>query len=168
MKKYLLIFGAAVLLLTACKPTEKNYKNAYDAAYGAAQRKAEKEAESLSGGKLESLDGPQLEVVGSDSIPMGRERVKPYETQLPADGNKVGIAIARYKVPTNARRHLEDVKAEYPEAFVASDGGENYYVMVKRVASVPEALEPIRLYRLAHPADAYLGLGTPTLYTLVW
>ena len=164
MKKYLLITGL-ILIMCGCKPTEKNYEAAYSKAYEAARQKAEAEQKGEDGVKLESIDGPRIEAVGNDSILVGKTRLKPFEADSIAEEGKYGIAIARYSMPTNARRHLQDVRKEYPNAFLATDGQQGYYVVIKRVPTVPEASDPIRIYKLSHPNDAFLGLdGEPALY----
>lgn len=154
-----LAVAGIIILFPACKPTENNYRAAYEAAQGAVERKARQEAESASGGKLEAIDGPRRENFDGETIMVGRRRVKAFETTLPDDGRRVGVAIARYSVPTNARRHLEDVKQEYPEALIATDGTDNYYVMIERVKTIPESVDPIRVYRAKHPDYGYQGLG---------
>lgn len=149
----------AVLLLAACKPTEKNYYNAYEKAYAASQRKAEAENTSYSGGKLESIDGPRIEIMDGDTIYVSRDAVKPIENSANGETGKVGIAVAKYTMHTNARRHAEALKEEYPGAFVATDGNDNYYVMIKRVPGISDALDPIRVFRTLHPDYRYIGLG---------
>lgn len=165
MKRILLAALGSILLLTACKPTEKNYQSAYEKAHEAAVKKSELENTSVTGNRLESIDGARREVVGQDTVVVGRQLVKPFESEETASEGRVGIAIAKYKMPTNARRHLQDVKKEYPEALVATDGQDNYYVMIKRVASLDEAVDPIRVYELKHPDFPYMGLeGSPVVF----
>lgn len=163
--KFIGIAALAVFVITGCKPTEKNYETAYAKASEAARLKAEDAASSIDGNKLEKLDGPRIEKVGEDSIAVGTGRLKPFESDKKQEGGNYGVAIARYSMPTNARRHLEDVRKEFPDAFIATDGHDNYYVMIKRVATIPESADPIKLFRLKHPDYNYMGLGgVPTVY----
>lgn len=164
--KAILYFALAFLILAtaSCKPTEKNYQAAYDRAFEAAQRRAQAQESSATGATLNSMEGIRTEVVGSDTLLVGGNSVRPFETTIRPDGNSIGIAVANYKVPTNARRHLADLKKEYPDALIATDGEDNYYVMVKRVASLPDAADALRVFDLAHPSYSYLGLsGRPLL-----
>ena len=164
MKKYLSIVLFAILI-GGCKPTEKNYEAAYSKAYEVARMKAEAEQTADDGTLLESIDGPHVEAIGSDSIMVGQSRIKPFEGDTGVEKGRYGIAVAKYSMPTNARRHLQDLKKEYPDAFIATDGKDGYYVLIKRVAEVPEAADPIRVYRMSHPNDSYMGLqGQPALY----
>lgn len=164
MKKYFLLTLLAALLL-GCKPTEKNYQNAYSKAYEASRRKAEKETTGENGRTLEALDGPRREIFGTDTIMVGSKMVKPFESTGDVESGKNGIAVARYSMATNARRHLLELKKEYPQAFMAQDGDDNYYVIIKRVASLPEAVDPIRIFETNHPGYNYIGLqGEPYVF----
>ena len=165
MKKQLSVIICAGLLLWGCKPTEKNYEAAYSKAAEAARLKAEAEKASDTGAELESIDGPRIENIGEESVYVGNTRIKPFEVDGPMDEGSYGIAIAKYSMPTNARRHLQDVRKKYPNAFIATDGKQDYYVVIKRVMNVPEAADPIRIYKQDHPNDPYLGLqGEPAVY----
>lgn len=164
-RNHLILPFLTLLLLAACKPTEKNYRNAYEKAYSASQRKAQEENVSFSGGKLEKIDGPRTEVIDGDTLYIGQELVRLLEPQDSLTQGKVGIAIARYSMPTNAKRHAEEMKKEYPEAFVSTDGHDNYYVMIKRVPGVNEAISPVRIFTETHPGYRYIGFGDrPRLY----
>lgn len=158
------LIAVAGFILAGCKPTENNYKAAYDKAYDAARRHAEEQSFSSEGVKLESLDAPRIEIVDGDTLLVGSKRVRPFETADSLTGTGAfGIAIARYSMPTNARRHVTDLRKEYPQAFIAEDGDDNYYVMIRRIPSIPEAAEPIRIFRLSHPDYPYSGLSSRPL-----
>ena len=85
----------ASVLLTGCKPTERNYRAAYDAAL--AKRQAEAELRMLPASGLMSDDGPQLKIVNGDSLYVVKERLKaaPGDT-LPSSGWAVGVGV--YKI----------------------------------------------------------------------
>lgn len=150
---------AGLLLLSACKPTEKNYRTAYEKAAQVSHRKAMADSIGFSGERLELIDGPRVRVVNGDSILMGREMVRPLDKADTGEEGRIGIAVARFTRPTNARHHADDLRKDYPHSFVAKDGGDNYYVMIKRVPDVDSAIEPIRVFQLAHPGYPYIGLG---------
>ena len=154
-----------LIILAGCKPTEKNYASAYIKASEAARLKNANIDNDIAEHQLEAIDGPRLEVNGNDSVYVAPNRVKLFESDSSPEKGKYGIAVAKYSMPTNARRHLQDIKKEYPDAFLAFDGNEGYYVMIERVPSVPEAAEPIRVFKLKHPDFRYMGLpGTPVTY----
>ena len=156
-----------LLLLAACKPTEQNYKSAYDKAYEAAQQKKEQEAASATGAKLESLDGPRRDSFDGQEFLVGHEKLKPYETSIPADGLTYGVAISKFRMPTNARRQLDDIIKDYPEAFVATDGNEGFYLVIARVAAIHDAAAPIREFLRSNPSAGFMGLpGAPVVFPL--
>lgn len=164
MKKILLLAAGGILLLTACKPTEHNYRNAYDKAYEAAQRKAAEMSVSTDGAVLETFDGPRVEIVEGDTLYVSPVTVSGFETDgEKSRAGKIGIAVARYSMPTNARRHMADLAGKYPGASMATDGDDNYYVLIDRVASIPEAAAPLRGFRKANPDYPYIGLGGKAL-----
>lgn len=166
MKK-ILMFLAVVAMLTACKPTEKNYKAAYDKAHEAAMRRAEAERTSTTGDKLEALHGPKIEVINGDTIYVAQDITAPLDNKDTGETGRVGIAVAKYSMPTNARRHTEDMKKEYPNAFVATDGQENYYVTIQRVESINDAVDPIKVFMLNHPDFHYIGLYKEPLVVFI-
>lgn len=169
-KKQIFIGGTAILLLfasTGCKPTERNYQMAYEKAAEAARLKNEEEKIGALGNQLESMDGPRIEIVGADTLFIGSNTVKPFESPLQDDEKKIGIAIARYTQPTNARRHLQDILHTSSDGLVATDGQDNYYVMIRRVRALPEAAEAIRIFTKANPDYPYIGLnGNPLVLYL--
>lgn len=156
--KYLAAAAIAIFVATGCKPTEKNYQSAYDKALAASQRKMEKETESVNGQRMESLNGPRIEVVNGDTLYVSTDRTTPFETTIDKEKGRTGVAVALYKMPTNARRHAETLRETYPGALVAHDGKDNYYVVVAVVKTWPEAAEAIREFKTSHPDYRYIGL----------
>lgn len=167
MKGIKIILGSCFLLtvLAGCKPTEKNYQSAYDKAYEAAQRRNEELTLGYGDNRLESLDGPRMEIIGGDTLYISSTTVTPYEAERPSTTQgSVGIAVARYSMPTNARRHVKDLKEDYPEAFVATDGDDNYYVVAITVPSTKDAVGSIHEFESSRPDYRYIGLeGHPLL-----
>lgn len=155
-----------LMVLASCKPTEKNYQQAYDKAAEAARRKASEMATASDGSRLESLDGPAIKIVDGDTIRVAPGRVRAFETENPAEGT--GVAVAKYSMPTNARRQLQDIREAYPGAFIATDGDESYYVVATIAPSQEEAAPLARDFRNANPSWVYLGLdSSPILITVV-
>lgn len=147
-----------LLVMISCKPTEKNYHDAYDKAYEAAQRKNKEFHTGSTGEILEDMNAPRHEQIGDLSLHFATGRMTPFETTLNPEGGKMGIAIGHYAVPTNARHHLQDIRKEYEESFIATDGDENYYIVIERVDSKEEAASKINEFITKHPDYRYIGM----------
>lgn len=159
MRKAFIALLLPALALTACKPTERNYQTAYDKAYEAAQRRAEGLTTGAGGERLESLDGPRLQMVDGDTLRIATAEVKRFESgEDLTDSGNVGVAVARYSMPTNARRHLADLREDFREAFIATDGDDNYYVVAFTAPSIEEAAAPLRTFRNSNPSFPFIGL----------
>ena len=98
MKK--IFFSALVLVmaLASCKPTERNYKQAYDSAL-AKRQKAEAETMIPASGLL-SDEGPQQRIVGGDTLYVSTERLRALSGDEPV--SPYNVAVAMYKMNTNA------------------------------------------------------------------
>lgn len=157
--KRLIIPALLLLMLVGCKPTEKNYREAYDKAYEAAQRRTATEMESVSGQRIERMDGPRVEIVNGDTLYVGKEIVKAFEADTLTPSGKTAVAVARFTQPTNARRLVKDLLPKYKEAFIATDGRDSYYVVIKRVADLNEAADAIHVFKSLEPNYPFIGLG---------
>lgn len=168
MKKYIILpIIGFTLILTGCKPTEKNYQDAYEKAYAAAQRRAAAEHESLEGLPVESMTDERMETVDGETFMVSDKRLKPVEADSVAPEGKYGVAVAHYSMSTNARMHLENLKKDFPEAFLAKDGAEHFYVIISRVAKMSDVPSIIRRFREKYPDFRYIGLHeTPEVFTL--
>ena len=164
------LFSISLLALLAvgCKPTEKNYQAAYEKAHQAAERKAQEQLQGTDGRVLEVMDGPRVQTIEGEPVYVATHRVKPMESVDPSPGN-TGVAVACFSMPTNARRLLEEMKGEYPDAFIATNGDDRYYIVIGRAHSNQDAMPLIRAFREANPDYAYFGLGGhPILLPLVY
>lgn len=111
MKGYAMTLSAAVmaaLLLASCKPTEKNYKAAYDAALE--KREAAMREQMIPTTGLMSDDGPQMRVVEGDTVYVLREALRRGEPSRKVGGWSVAVAL--YKMETNARANVENLVSE--------------------------------------------------------
>ena len=133
--------GVSLLLLTAtmaCKPTEKNYR----AAYEAAQRK-----------ETDALEGMGVTVPLQSDEHLGRRTIGGHEVWVSHEllrgvavegsgytdaglKNKYGVAVALYRMRTNAMAQAERTNAGGDPTVVATDGRERWYV----VKDVSEAI----------------------------
>lgn len=156
----LLPLAAVALLLgaAACKPTEKNYREAYVAA----KEGLYKPTEDMGAPILLQNDDWQIRVVGGDSVWVGLGRVS-------SDAVKdrcFTLAVADFRVVTNANSYARDLKARRHNAFVAGDGRDHWYVMVDTFPSVEAAARGARRFRDLNPSFRYIGVPAPVIFHL--
>lgn len=155
MKKLIIAAAAAALLLPACKPTEKNYKAAYDAAVAKREKAM---AETMApAGELISEDGPQRRVVNGDTIFVATERVRPEakDVRLP----EYNVAVTKYRMGTNARAGAEDLRAAgYAGAMAVYSAEDSWYTIAGGFPTLDEAVAFSRRFRSDNPRHRYIGL----------
>lgn len=156
------ILGAAALLLAGCKPTEANYRQAYEAAVAA--RNSSEEGDSLYQGVRRNMDFGEM-AVGSDTAAVISQFVK-----ITPDGGGINEYIKRYCVVAGAFKQQFTAKAlrqrlaegGYPGAFVVQNREPYYYVVAGSFADAAEAMELLKQLR----ADKAWQLRAPLPYIL--
>lgn len=161
--KYSIVISAAMaaLMLVSCKPTEKNYKAAYDAALKKRAEVAEQQMRPATG--LLSDDGPQLRIVDGDSIYVLRERLRMLDGSKP--GAHWAVAVGVFKIDTNAKASSADLNAAgWKTAAPAKAQAGKFYTIADTLASLDGARSRAREFKLAFPEYPYVGLpGSPVL-----
>lgn len=149
------------LMFVGCKPTENNYKAAYDAAVSKRQEVAKEQMRPATG--LMSDDGPQLRVVDGDSVYVLRERLRTLDGErIPA---RWLVAVGVYKMDTNAKASVGALHAGgFPEAFAAKATGGRHFAVAATASSLDSARIVAKVFREAFPEYPYVGLpGAPVL-----
>lgn len=128
MKKILIVVSFAIVMLTACKTTEANYRAAYEKAVEA--RDADDREEKIYGGESRRLD-QKLVVSGGDSVAVSVKMVSPVAEKgaEPPKVKKYMVIAGQFKQNFNAQslcRRLAD--AGYDAAVVQT--AEPYYYVV--------------------------------------
>lgn len=139
------IAAALACCLWACKPTEQNYRAAYEAAM--AGRMA---ADSIDGDAVKPLGGAEQAVIGGDTLDVVREFVA-----VTPDGGGINeyvkrycVVAAKFKQKFNALSMRERLAENgYPGAFVVHTGAPDYYVVAGSTASAQEAAALARRLR---------------------
>jgi len=126
MNKVLFIIAIAFLAIVGCKPTEENYR----AAYEKAKERQSETGDSLTTAQLRKSQEPRLMAVGPDTLP-----VMTFYVAREADfGNKdlirkYCVVVGRFKQVFNARSMAERlVSGGFKNAFVVHDAQGYYYV----------------------------------------
>lgn len=167
MKKCLLPL-LLLLLLAACKPTEANYRSAYDAAL-AKRNSVDPDADILYGNhKLASPLGAVPEVVGTDTILSLRAPATIINPSAEAEGNRYRTAVAFYRMERNAVDHARrlGLQGETGTA-VAKLGDEKYLVIAHSAPSLAEGAAWTAAYMRSHPAGPWIGLTPPEPLLLI-
>ncbi len=149
---------ACLALISGCKPTEKNYKSAYDAALQ--KRKAAETIDAdlvMPGQKLQSLDGPNIQIIDGDSVYVMVKRVKALEGES-VNSLPYKVAVSQYKMKTNCLAQTKDLKEKGYEAFAVTDGDANCYVIAGAFVSLPEAAVFTKQFRQKEKSHVYSGL----------
>lgn len=143
MNKFILIGALTLTLglsLTACKPTEKGYKSAYDAAVGKRESVMSELGVNLPEGALQQVDGPQLKEVDGIKVYVLNQHISPLETGVSLPDN-YNVAIGKYKMSTNAISQSNDLKNQGLKAFPVKDTEDFYYTIAGSFPSLSEAVE---------------------------
>lgn len=155
--RYSIIVSAATaaLMLVGCKPTEKNYRTAYEAALQKREQAAREQMRPATG--LLSDDGPQLRMLGNDSVYVQKERM------FTLDGKRLrggwAVAVGLFKIDTNAKASARDLQtAGISRAFPAKVSGGRYYAVADTVATLDEAGRVAEDFRDKFPDYPYVGL----------
>lgn len=145
---------AAFVLLPACKPTEKNYREAYDVARHKKTKLTEDPDLDLTG-LIADGDPSVQSVAGVDVRVMSIPLKTVFSGHSPMRYN---LVVGRYKMRANALSHAERLTAEGADAFVAEDKEEKLYVVYGGYDSPKEIAAKIRSMRENHPDAFYPGL----------
>lgn len=151
---------------TSCKPTERNYREAYDLA----RSKREKTMlETGAPGFLQTDQGIRLSMVGNDSVWISDQLAQPVDpvTRLGNGERAYGVAISKYRMATNANAQASDLRKGGEDPTVARDGEGNHYVLIAVAPTEGKALEAMRAYMVSNPGTYFVGLpGRPILIRL--
>ncbi|MGN0236853.1 MAG: hypothetical protein ACI4AK_02015 [Lepagella sp.] len=153
-----------VLLLTilvGCKPTEKNYKAAYDAALAKREQAAIEQMRPATG--LLSDDGPQMRLIGADTVYVNRAVIRTEDNKRPQ--GSWAVVVGKFKMDTNARAAAQNLKSEgWENAFMAKSTGAVYYSIIDTATSLDDANAIQKAFRSKHPDYPFIGLpGAPVL-----
>lgn len=153
MKKSFFLLSL-LLLMIACKPTEKNYKAAYDAALG--KREAVAADLDIPIGSLQQVDGPQLKEVDGVKVYVMHQRLKSEEDSFSIPG-PYNVAVGTYKMNTNCISQANALKDEGLQAFPAKDTEGIYYTIAGSFLSLSDAVEFYKIYQ-SGKNRVYVGL----------
>lgn len=151
----------AVGLLASCKPTENNYRQAYDAAK-AKREAANAEAMMPTTGLLND-DGTSLKIVNGDSLFVSKDRLR-RDPEQPDILKTYNVAVGVYKMNTNAKAQAAALCEKGYDAHAVQTTGDRWYALAGGFDSLDEALDFIRGFKKKNPGYPYIGLpGSPVI-----
>ncbi|RXE68476.1 hypothetical protein [Sangeribacter muris] len=153
MKKILLLAAVAAIALVSCKPTERNYREAYDVAVG----KREKVSESLAADGLISEDAPRGKVVDGDTLYFVNEILRVDDGVSPL--KQLNVAVAVFKMNTNARAGASMLSEKGYDARAARALEDKWYIIAGSFDSMDDTRAFIARFRKENPSYPYIGLG---------
>ncbi len=143
-----------VCLLAGCKPSEKNYRAAYEVAV--AKRQSEAPDSSAGLGDAVRDGAPTRREVDGKTVWVLTEPLSRVDAQgAPAAWN---VAVAAYKMNANARSHAERLQGEGYEASLLKNSDGMIYVVAASPESLAEAAAFIEEFKSKHPDTVYVGL----------
>ncbi|MCH5229649.1 MAG: hypothetical protein J1F12_06630 [Muribaculaceae bacterium] len=148
---------ALLCTLTGCKPTEKNYKSAYDAALNKREAAKVEIDITIPDAKFQQVDGPQLKEVDGVQVYVLNQRINPVKEgeKLPGQYN---VAIGTYKMSTNCMAQAEALCSEGYLAFPAKEPDGMYFTIA---GSFPSLSEAVAFYRKYQEGKNRVYVGLP-------
>lgn len=146
-------------MLYSCKPTEKGYRQAYEAAKSKREQK-DPDEELLTGGhKLLSEEATNWRVIDGDSLQLEHKFLKPVKDSTWPQSGPYRLAVAMMKMTTNANSMLTDLKKKGTlQPVVATDGKDTYYMIAGSATYVDSLGSVLKTFRRENPGFHYIGL----------
>ena len=146
-------------MLYSCKPTEKGYRQAYEAAKSKREQKDPDEDLLTGGHKLLSEEASNWRIIDGDSLQMVHKFLRPADgSKWPHAGpNRLSVAII--KMTTNANSMLSDLKkGRGLTPIIATDGNDTYYIIAGSATYVDSLGNVLYTFKQENPGFQYIGL----------
>ena len=149
-------------VLYGCKPTEKGYRQAYEAAKNKREQK-DPDEELLTGGhRLLSEDASNWRILDGDSIQLQHKFIKPADGAAWPQAGPYRLAVAMLKMTTNANAMLADMKeGSGLTPVMATDGKDTYYIIAGSATYVDSLGNVLATFKRENPGFQYIGLTPP-------
>lgn len=149
-------------VLYGCKPTEKGYRQAYEAAKNKREQKDPDEDLLTGGHRLLSEEASNWRVIDGDSLQLQHKFLKPIgDAKWPQEG-PYRLAVAMLKMTTNANSMLADLrKGRSLTPVVASDGKDTYYIIAGSATYADSLGSVLATFKRENPGFQYIGLTPP-------
>ena len=159
VRKLFFVAALSAVVLAGCKPTEKNYREAYDAAVARREKSLADAGDDAVG--LTTDDGPRTVVVDGDTLHILSRRLSP------ADGggalHPVNVAVGEFSMNTNARSGAESLASRGYASRVARGEGDRWYTIASGFDNEEDARAFVRTFRRRNAGYVYVGLPGPVI-----
>ncbi|MDE6380991.1 MAG: hypothetical protein K2L11_11005 [Muribaculaceae bacterium] len=155
-------------MMYSCKPTEKGYKQAYEAAKSKREQK-DPDDDLLTGGhKLLNESSTRWNVIAGDSVQLQHTLIKPIEGSVWPQSGPYRLAVAMFKMTTNANSMLEDLKKDRTlTPVIATDGKDKFYIIAGSASYIDSLGNVLTTFKRENPGFQYIGLTPPQPVILV-
>lgn len=157
--RVILTLFVLLMSLYGCKPTEKGYKQAYEAAKGKREQ-ADPDEELLTGGhRLLNQESTNWRVLAGDSLQVQHMFLKPTEGEKWPESGPYRLAVAMFKMTTNANSMLDDLKKKRSlKPVIATDGKNSYYIIAGSATYLDSLGNVLTTFKKENPGFRYIGL----------
>lgn len=157
--KVILMVCMLLPMLHACKPTEKGYQQAYEAAKSKREQKDPDEDLLTGGHKLLEEGSTRWSVIAGDSVQMQHTFLKPVKGSVWPQSGPYRLAVAMFKMNTNANSMIEDLRKDRSlTPVIATDGKDTYYIIAGSATYVDSLSNVLSTFKQENPGFQYIGL----------
>lgn len=157
-----LLSSALLVIPMGCKPTEANYRNAYDTAVQKKQKEATDPDIDLHGMKRD--DVPNRVRIGTDSAYVRHEALRVHTTGPQGPLHPYCVVVGKYRMPTNAEAEAGALRSQGYNAFLIANSRSELYVVAEAFPDLKEAVAFLKKFMTANPGRPYVGLpGEPVI-----
>ncbi len=146
-------------MLWGCKPTEKGYRQAYEAAKSKREQK-DPDEELLTGGhRLLNDEATNWKVIAGDSLQVKHMFLRPTDGGKWPQSGPYRLAVATFKMTTNAKSMLTDLqKGRGLTPVIATDGKDTYYIIAGSATYADSLGNVLTTFKKENPGFRYIGL----------
>lgn len=159
-KLHFLIIPLLLMIIVGtagCKPTEKNYRSAYDVArekHDREQREREELRRDLGIGEgvIQDVDDYTLSDIGGEQV-----WVRHLNFARTDSVSMYAVGVATFKMDTNARAMASDLVADGWHSARCAGADKSWFVIIGESSNETEAIGILRRFRDASPKWQYVG-----------
>lgn len=158
--RIILTLCVLIAALSGCKPTEKGYRQAYEAAKSKREQKDPDEDLLTGGHRLLNETSSNWRVVGGDSLQMEHKFLRPIDGGKWPQSGPYRLGVALFKMTTNANSLLSDLKKGGSlQPVIATDGKDSFYIIAGSATYIDSLSNVLTTFRKENPDFQYIGLG---------